>query len=106
MPISHRQTMGDYEIIDLLDPSSRFQTAEEFRRSVDQLRGVPQPASEPAVASARAAEPPALVAQAALAGAFAGETAAPRWSSWSLVAAGLLMFLLVVLMFIAVVRHT
>jgi serine/threonine protein kinase len=88
------------------DPSSRFQTAEEFQRSLDRLRGIPQPAREPAVGQTRIAEPPASVGPAAPAGAFAGQTAAPLLSLWPLVAAGLFMFLLVVFVFFAVVRRT
>jgi serine/threonine-protein kinase len=84
------------------DPSSRFQTADEFRRRVDQLRGVTPPPSEPTIEPPPVVEPEVPVAPAAPA-AIAGQIQQQQWTSWPLVAFGLL--LVVVLTYLAIVGH-
>jgi serine/threonine-protein kinase len=83
------------------DPASRFQTAEEFQRRVDRLRGAGQPATQPSV-------PRADLAASEVAGTplenFANGTTALRRISWRLVAAGLFTFL-VVLTLLALARR-
>ena len=84
------------------DPSHRYQTAEEFRQRLDRLRGVPQPAGEPAQRREPVTEPEVVMTRTAQA---AGLRLPLQWSSWGLWAAGLFTFVLVVLMFLVIARR-
>jgi serine/threonine-protein kinase len=78
------------------DPAARFQTAEEFRRRMDPSRGertAPVAAATPSVTAPVPAAQPAR-----------RRTASP-WSSWRLVLAGCVTFLVVMLTFIAVLHR-
>jgi serine/threonine-protein kinase len=86
------------------DPANRFQTAEEFRRRLDRLRGVPQPTGESAMAPAPPAVGEVVVTQAVAAEKVTGLRPAPQWSSWRLVAAALVTFVVVVTLFSIVLR--
>jgi serine/threonine-protein kinase len=78
------------------DPSARFQTAEEFRRRLDHSRGKRSATVAAATPSVTAPVPAAQPAR--------GKTASP-WSSWRLVLAGCVTFLVVMLTFIAVLHR-
>jgi len=84
------------------DPSHRYQTAEEFQRHLDRLRGVRSPGSEPAQRPVPAAEPDIVAARSAQP---AGRGVPVQWSSGSLWAAGFFTFIVVVLTFLAIARR-
>jgi serine/threonine protein kinase len=87
------------------DPASRFQTAEEFRRHLDRLRGIPQPTGESAMAPAPPAEGEVVVTQAAPAENLTGLRPAPQWSLWRLAAAALFTFVVVLVTLFSIVRR-
>jgi len=86
-------------------PAARFQTAEEFRQSLDQLGGEPHAVTAPVVEAAPVDELPIDVAPLSEAEEFASPLSAERWNSWGLLAAGLFIFLLFTWAFLLVLRR-
>jgi serine/threonine protein kinase len=86
-------------------PAARFQTAEEFRQSLDQLAGEPHTVSTPVVEPAQAEEPEIDVAPLAEAEEFESSMPGQGWNSWSLLAAGVFIFLVFTWAFFVVIRR-
>jgi serine/threonine-protein kinase len=91
------------------DPAARFQTAEEFRGRVDQLRGVAHPFAVPAPAPQEpVAEPASESVEIPATVEMSDPEPGIRWNSWNLLAAGLCTFLVVMIVMLIFVarRHT
>jgi serine/threonine protein kinase len=86
-------------------PAARFQTAEEFRQSLDQLCGEPHAASTPVAEPTLVAEPQIAVVSPSDAKEFAGSALARRWTSWGLWAAALFVFLVFTWTFFLILRR-
>ena|SRR5579871_3849469 len=84
-------------------PSFRFQTAEDFQRRVDRLRGAPPAARESGMPAAPSAEAPAVKAAPPVY--VPGRQPASWWSEKLLVAAGLFTFIITILIFFVIARR-
>jgi serine/threonine protein kinase len=86
-------------------PAARFQTAEEFRQSLDQLSGEPQTVSMPVVEPAQVEEAEIDVTPLTEAEEFESSMPGQPWNSWALWAAGLFIFLVFTWAFLIVLRR-
>src|ERR1700680_2561211 len=86
-------------------PACRFQTAEEFRQSLDQLCAEPQTVSPPVAELAQADEPQVAVTPLSDAQEFDSPMPAEQWNSWGLLAAGVFIFLVFTWAFFVVLRR-
>jgi len=86
-------------------PAARFQTADEFRRNLEQLCGVAEmgsmPAAEPAPVYEPDMETPPVLESEPIAEAVSGQP----WNTWTLAAAGVFIFLVFLWAFMLVVRR-
>jgi serine/threonine protein kinase len=86
-------------------PACRFQTADEFRQSLDQLGAAPDTVCTPDVEPIQVAEPEIAVTPMSDAEEFDSAMPVQWWNSWGLLAAGLFIFLLFTWAFFVVLRR-
>jgi serine/threonine protein kinase len=86
-------------------PAARFQTAEEFRQSLEQLCASPETRCTPIVEAAQVGEPEIAVTPLSGAEDFDSSMPGQPWNSWSLWAAGLFIFLVFTWAFFVVLRR-
>jgi serine/threonine-protein kinase len=87
-------------------PAARFQTAEEFRQSLDQLCADPQTVNTPVEEPVQVAEPQIAVEPLYDAEELDSSMPMQRWNSWGLLAAGLFIFLVFTWAFFLVLRRS